>query len=141
MWTATQREFMLWLAIPRGLSDIRNERAYSKTHTVSRSTLWEWKKLPGFWAEVQEMTTHYLSDAVPDGLQALKAAVRRGSFPHLKLYFEMVGLYVQKIAPTTPDGKRPYAGHSDERLQQAIEREIADLVAARTVDHAREPAE
>jgi hypothetical protein len=136
-WTASQRRFINWVALPKEYRDHRTEVDYAKAAGVNRATLWKWKKLPGFWAEVQEATQQYLADTVPEGLEALKEMVRRGSFQHQKMYFEMLGMYVPKIAPTTPDGKRPYASTPTDDLFREIE-DILDRGRARAARRSEE---
>lgn len=99
-WTANQRQFIQWLALPseyRG--EIRKEGDFAKHAHVNPATLWKWKQLPGFWQEVKEACKQYLDDTVVDGLRSFKEQVRRGSFQHQKMYFEMTGLYEPKDEP------------------------------------------
>lgn len=125
-----QRRFMLWLATP---SDVREERtlaAYCKAHDITRMSLWRWKKLPGFWQEVRALTAQFMADSVPDVLQSLKRLAKAGSFPHMKLYLEMVGMYVPR-SETTIHNPRPYSGLSDAELEERINQEIEQTIIAR----------
>jgi hypothetical protein len=123
-WTTNQRKYIAWVAMPEDLREPRQLGDFAKKIHVHRVTLWEWRKLPGFNDEVQKLARQHLGDALPDALQALKHEAKRGNFNHLKLYLEMLGMYVQKIAPTSPDGTTEYGALDD----TTIDREIATII-------------
>ena len=95
-WTSKQRDFIEWVATPEELREQRRFGDYADAVKVGRTTLWRWRKIPGFNEAVQEYAKQYLGDALPDALMALKDGARRGNFNHLKLYLEMLGMYTQK---------------------------------------------
>lgn len=95
-WTGKQRKFIEWVATPEELREPRKFTDFTEAIGVDRSTLWRWRKLPGFYATVQEQTKKYLADTLPEALQALKNLAAMGSFNHLKLYLEMLGMYTPK---------------------------------------------
>lgn len=95
-WTGVQRKYMEWLATPEDLRDQRKLHEFAALLGVRRETLWAWRQLPGFNAEVQVYCKQNMGDALPDVLAALKEFARRGSFPHQKMYLEMLGMYTQR---------------------------------------------
>lgn len=95
-WTRAQRKYIEWVATPEELREHRKLWQYAEAAGVHRTTLWTWRRIPGFNDEVQKYTKQYLGDTLPEALQALKNLAAQGSFPHLKLYLEMLGMYVPK---------------------------------------------
>lgn len=95
-WTKAQRGFIEWCATPEDLREIRDVGKYADSLGVARSTLWRWKRLPGWNDEVQHYCKANMGDALPDVLATLKEYARRGSFPHQKMYLEMLGMYTQR---------------------------------------------
>jgi hypothetical protein len=126
-WTISQRQFMVWLATPVELRDCRTEREYRAKYHIGPNTLIKWRRTPGFWTEVKALTDQYMADAVPEVLATMKNQARLGSFPHQKLYLEMVGLYTPRSEQTLTV-KRPYADTTDDELQAAIDAEIAAII-------------
>lgn len=124
LWSTNQRRYIEWVATPEDLRVPRQLGEFADKIHIHRVTLWEWRKIPGFNDEVQKIARQHLGDALPEALQALKHEAKRGNFNHLKLYLEMLGMYVQKIAPTSPDGLTEYGALDD----TAINREIATIV-------------
>lgn len=95
-WTVRQRKFMLWLALPEDARVPLNQRLYAEEIGVNEATLSDWKATPGFMAEVQDIIRASLSDAAHDVMGAFKAEAKKGSFPHQKMFFEMLGWHVDK---------------------------------------------
>lgn len=95
-WSAKQRKFMEWVATPEDLREHRSLAAFADSIGVDRVTTWKWRRLPGFNAEIQEQAKLHLSSALPEVLTALKNLAMLGNFNHLKLYLEMIGMYMPK---------------------------------------------
>lgn len=95
-WTFRQRQFMLWLATPSVQREPLTILALSKELGVDESTLHRWKHLPGFREEVNSIITASLSDNYHDVMYAFKQEAAKGSFQHERMYFEMMGVYVEK---------------------------------------------
>lgn len=95
-WTSNQRKYIEWVATPEELREQRRLADFAEHIGISRVTLWRWNKIPGFHEAVQEQTKQYLGDALPEVLATLKEMARRGSFPHQKMYLEMLGMYQQR---------------------------------------------
>ena len=60
---------------------------------VSESTLYRWRDIPGFYAEVNKLVDEHLGDAYADVANSLKREAANGSFQHQKFYFELLGKY------------------------------------------------
>jgi hypothetical protein len=106
------------------------ETAWAKENGVNPATLWKWKQIPEFRQEVQDLITASLGDDYHDVMYSFKRQARKGSFAHQRMYFEMMGLYVQKFAPTTPDGKHAYGSAPANDLIRDVDR-ILDAGRAR----------
>jgi hypothetical protein len=113
-WTATQRKYMEWLATPLDERMPLRHANLGEHLGVGERTLYRWRDLPGFYAEVNRIVDEHLGDAYADVANALKREATSGSFQHQKMYLELIGRYVQKIAPTTPDGTEQYTGADDD---------------------------
>ena len=95
-WTANQRKFILWLATPSEERFPLTQKALAAEMGVHETTLVRWGKLPEVRAEVQEIIKDSLGDALHDVVFAFKKQAKKGSFPHQKMYFEMLNLYTPK---------------------------------------------
>jgi hypothetical protein len=129
-WTARQRIFMEWLALSSEERIPLTQGALAKEIGVHETTLCDWKKLPGWEDELKARIMARMGDALPDVAYSFKAEAKKGSFNHQKMYFEMMGLYVQKFAPTTPDGKHAYGSAPANDLIRDVDR-ILDAGRAR----------
>ena len=118
---------MVWLATPSELRVPLTETALAEELKVNPATLWKWKQKPGFKEQVQRLITESLGDDYHDVMHAFKAEAKKGSYQHQKMYMEMLGVYVPKIAPTNPDGTKQYNPQelTDEQLTT-----IASLAAS-----------
>ena len=81
-----------------------SQRALAATLGVHEVTVSNWKKLPGFYAEVNRLVDEHLGDDYSEVTDALKREARKGSYQHQKMYFEMIGKYVQKAEIGGPGG-------------------------------------
>lgn len=92
-WTITQRRYIEWLALPSMERFPLTQGGFAREVAVNEATLWKWRKLPGFVDEVQKIIKESLGDALHDVMWSFKEQAKKGSFPHQKMYFEMMGLY------------------------------------------------
>lgn len=92
-WTSNQRRLMEWFATPSLMRTPPTEGELADKMGVNRITLWKWKQIPGFMEEVQQLITVNLGDVYNDVMHSFKRAAVRGSFPHQRMYFEMLGVY------------------------------------------------
>jgi hypothetical protein len=130
IWTVNQRKFMEWVATPSELRMPLTEEKLADELRVGRTTLWRWKQLLGFKEEVNRLITESLSNNYHDVMYSFQREAAKGSFAHQRMYFEMMGLYVQKFAPTTPDGKHAYGSAPANDLIRDVDR-ILDAGRAR----------
>lgn len=129
-WTEKQIILQRWLALPKRERKPKTIGLLSIELDVDESTIYRWKKTEGFADAVRELIKDDLKDDLSEVYAALRREAKGGSFQHIKLILEMVGDYVQKLAPTSPDGKEPYdSGITDE---QRASRLAAILNAGRT---------
>lgn len=103
-WTPNQVRFQEWLALPDLERMPLNQRALAKELELNEATLSRWRRLPGFETEVQRLIRENIGDALADVMGAFKAEAKKGSFPHQKMYFEMIGFYTQKQEITGANG-------------------------------------
>lgn len=95
-WSANQRRFMEWLSLPSVEREPLTQRAFATALGVGEVTLSRWRKLPGFMAEVHKLITASLGDDYYDVMYSFKQEARKGSYQHQRMYFEMMGAYVEK---------------------------------------------
>lgn len=112
-WTAKQQLFMEWLALPSRERVPLTEKMLADELGVTDRTLRNWQKLPGFQEDLHDLIRANLGDALSEVTGSFKDEAKKGSFQHQKMYYEMVGWYVNKVAPVTPDGKDEYTGGID----------------------------
>jgi hypothetical protein len=103
-WTASQRKYMIWLATPDDDRMPNKHVNMAAEMGVDERTLYRWRKLPGFYAEVNKLVDENLGDAYADVANQLKRLAALGSFQHQKMYLELIGRYVQKQEITGRDG-------------------------------------
>lgn len=95
-WTPNQVRFQEWLALPEIERMPLNQRALAKELELNEATLSRWRRLPGFEVEVQRLIRENIGDALAEVMYAFKAEAKKGSFPHQRMYFEMIGFYTPK---------------------------------------------
>ena len=89
---------MLYLATPKEERTPLNETNYAKEVGVNPATLWKWKQLPGFFAEVNKIVDEHFADDYSEIADSFKRQAKLGSYNHQKTYFEMIGKYLPKSA-------------------------------------------
>ena len=77
----------------------------AKELDISEKTLYRWKKLPGFMAEVNKLVDEFLADDYSEVVSALKREAKKGSFNHVKLYLEVINKYTPKQELFGKDGQ------------------------------------
>lgn len=95
-WTRHQREFQEWLALPKYDRLPPNQQLFAATMGMDNGTLSRWKKLDGWQEAVNEIAQSHLRVAVPEVMGALRREAEKGSFQHIKLFLEMMGMHVDK---------------------------------------------
>ena len=106
-WTADQITLQQWLALPKRERKPKTLGLLASSLGIEQNTLTRWKQLDGFMDEVRKFIRSELEDDISEIYGALRKEAKAGSFQHIKLALELNGDYVQKIAPTSPDGKEP----------------------------------
>src|SRR5690349_3689242 len=95
-WTAQQRKYMLYVATPKEERTPLNEGNYAAENGINRTTLWKWKNLPGFYAEVNKLVDEHLADDYAEIVDSFKRQAKMGSYNHQKMYLELIGKYTPK---------------------------------------------
>jgi hypothetical protein len=103
-WTASQRKYMVWLATPDDDRMPNKHVNMAAELGVDERTLYRWRKLPGFYAEVNKIVDENLGDAYAEVANSLKRLASLGSFQHQKMYLELIGRYVAKQEITGKEG-------------------------------------
>jgi hypothetical protein len=129
-WSANQRKFMEWLSLPSVERDPFTQRAFADVLGVGEVTLSRWRKLPGFMAEVQNLITASLGSNYHDVMYSFQQESAKGSFPHQRMYFEMLGAYREQSDLNFKGSLAVEGGLSDDELIQranaVIERRAKD---------------
>jgi hypothetical protein len=99
-WTRHQREFQEWLALPKYDRFPPTQQLFAATIGMDNGTLSRWKKLDGWQEAVNEIAQSHLRVAVPEVMGALRREAEKGSFQHIKLFLEMMGMHVDKQEST-----------------------------------------
>ncbi len=107
-WTINQRKLMGWLALPSDERTPITEGALAREIGVNQATLWRWKQLPGFYAEVNKLVDEHLADDYAPIMESFKREARNGSYQHQKTYFEMLGKYMPKQQVEVTGGVNVY---------------------------------
>lgn len=103
-WTAAQFKFIEWLSVPKKLRKPKTQDAFAKEIGVDPSTLWYWKRLPGFQDEVSRLCREMLKDNITDIYAALINKAIDGDVPAIKLAMEMTREYIPRQEVSGTDG-------------------------------------
>lgn len=103
-WSATQRKYIEWLSTPIDARQPLKHSMLAQELKVGERSLYRWRTLPGFYAEVNKLVDEHLADDYSEIMDSFKREARRGSFQHQKTYFEMLGKYTPKQEITGKDG-------------------------------------
>lgn len=91
-WTKIQRQFMLFLALPKSARKPKTQRAFADQYGVSEDTLSIWKRLPNFADEVATLARELVKDDVPDVLGTIRQKAKEGIPYHTNIFLAMAGL-------------------------------------------------
>lgn len=100
-WSRNQREFQEWLALPKYDRFPPTQQLLAEKMGLDNGTLSRWKRLDGWQEEVNSIAQSHLGAAVPEVMGALRREAEKGSFQHIKLFLEVLGLHVEKQETTT----------------------------------------
>jgi hypothetical protein len=90
-----RRKFIIWLASPEEDRLPLTQRGFAREHEIDEATLSDWKT-PALMKKVNDLVDKHLADDYAKGVAALKREMAKGSFQHLRLYFEMIGKYIPR---------------------------------------------
>lgn len=91
--TAKQQRYIEILADP---DDSRKQEDVAKSLRVTRKTLYEWRKLEGFWEAVGELVKDGTDQRMGRVWSKLVSLCERGNVPAMKLLFQLRGELVEK---------------------------------------------
>jgi len=101
--------------------DRRTKTEKMKEADVSRKTFYRWMKDPRYIDYLNSQLEQYTNGELVDIWRALINQAKRGSFQHIKLFFELKGQYVEKKeVNATIKQENPFAGLTTEELRQLI---------------------
>lgn len=89
--------FVRWVALPKVLREPRTCREFAKKVGVSQDTLTDWKKIWGFWREVEVEQSTYFREQSSDVLQALVNRAKVGRAAEVKLYLQYFMGFSEKL--------------------------------------------
>lgn len=95
-WSANQRKFIEWLSLPTRQREPFSQGMLAAELGVAEATLSRWKHLEGFDDEVQATIRRNLGDVLNEVVGSFKDEAKKGQFQHQKMYFEMLGWYVER---------------------------------------------
>ena len=95
-WSTNQRKYQEWLALPKYERFPPTQDLLAKEMGVNPVTLTRWKQLDGFQKAVNDIAQQHLGSGVPEVMGALRREAEKGSFQHIKLFLEVLGLHVEK---------------------------------------------
>ena len=95
-WSTNQRRFIEWLALPKYERFPPTQDLLAAEMGLNPATLTRWKKEDGFQRAVNDIAQQHLGGSVPEVLGALRREAEKGSYQHIKLFLEILGLHVEK---------------------------------------------
>jgi hypothetical protein len=104
-WSSDQQTYIGWLALPRRGRFPKTEAALASDLSVDRSTLYRWRRLPGFMKEVRTRIMEQLGERYADVLAKIESQAVAGSIQHQRLYLEMLGAGVTADEQAGPNIK------------------------------------
>lgn len=123
-WTDQQIVLQQWLALPKRERKPKTTEQLAAALGVDRTTLFRWRRIPGFMDEVKSLIRDHLDIDLSDVYTALRREAKRGSFQHIRLILELVGDYVERQEHTGKGGGPiTYADvskYTDTELEQLI---------------------
>lgn len=92
-WTANQIRFIYWLATPKDLRTPATQGEFAEEIGVTYVTVSRWKAKPDLTNEVNRVARAELGKDLPEVYGTLRKLAIKGSFPHMKLYLELLEEY------------------------------------------------
>lgn len=108
-WSANQRKFQMWLAIPTAMRDPHTQGELARSMGITDATLSRWKHWPGFAEEVAKLSRQFLKDDLPDIFGALIREAKNGSYQHIKLALEVAGEHTDEVNVNVADRRAAIA--------------------------------
>lgn len=106
-WSANQREFAFWLAIPRRQRIPRTQRELAAKLRVHEHTLSDWKRLRGFTDLVHELAVGVVGLRWPEVLHAMVNEAKKGNVEAAKFVGKVLGRYSDRMEHVG-DPARPF---------------------------------
>lgn len=100
-WTAKQRRYQEILADP---GEKRTQEEIAGELGVKRQTLWNWRQLEGFWAELHRLVKDRTNQAIARVWDALMRQCKRGDVQAMRLYFQLRGELTEQVKDLTERG-------------------------------------
>lgn len=88
--------FIGWIALPKAARLPKTNKELAKKIGVSQDTLTDWKRLTGFWKEVQQEQESYFRGQTADVLHALLEKAKTGRAAEVKLYLQYFDGFSEK---------------------------------------------
>lgn len=94
-WTRNQRVLIAWLALPKNERKPATQRLLADQFGIDEARLSEWKKLPGFWVEVNRQARAGVQEDVAEVLATIRYQAKRGNLPFVNMVLSMAGMGVE----------------------------------------------
>jgi hypothetical protein len=91
-WSAAQIQAMHWWSLPPARRLPSTVHALAELLGVGVSTLYGWRKIPGWVDAVSEMATYNLRKRLPNVHGALLAEAEAGNIKAIRLMYELLGM-------------------------------------------------
>ena len=118
VWTDEQVQLQEWLALPKRERSPKTQTGFAKKLGVSRTTLHNWRKLPGFQEAVNAMARIELAKQVPDVYDAIAREAIAGSYQHAKLMLELLEEYEETLNLNVDDKREKVNARLDELAER-----------------------
>ena len=82
------RAFIEWLVLPGAMRRPKTQKDFATKIGVNQDTLTDWKKLDGFWKEVQEEQQYHFKTQTSEVLYGLTKKAKEGNPAAVKLYLQ-----------------------------------------------------
>ena len=128
--TAAQHSYIEILADP---TERRTQEEVAKEFDVTRTALYKWRKLEGFWEEVERLVRDRTQQRMPRVWNALLDKCEEGNVPAMKLLFQLRGELIGDKSEQKYDFE-----DMEERAEEAKKRILEKLDRAEKNIRARE---
>ncbi len=92
IWSADQLRFIIWLALPKAERVPKTQRALAQELGCDEATLSDWKHVPGFIDEVNQLARELVKHDVAEVLGVIRRRARAGDLPFVNMVLTMAGL-------------------------------------------------